>query len=133
MGSLYISSRLFLIRPWSPFIEQYISSIRSVPVWMIIRDLPIHLWNATGFARICSLVGTPIMTDTPTAMKTRMSFARVCVEIDSNCTFPSELPYQIDDKKYKVRVEYPWKPALCSLCKSFGHSSAKCGYNPAPK
>lgn len=73
------------------------------------------------------------MTDTPTTLKTRMSYARVCVEIDSTCTFPSEIPYQIDDKKYKVRVEYPWKHTLCSLCKSFGHSSAKCGSNPTPK
>lgn len=77
-----------------------------------VWDLPIHLWNTTGFARIGSLVGTPIMTDTPTAMKSSMSYARVCVEIDSTCTFPSELPYQIDDKKYKVRDEFPWKPPL---------------------
>ncbi|XP_026430013.1 uncharacterized protein LOC113326511 [Papaver somniferum] len=101
MGSLYVASRLFLVRPWSTLIEQHIGSLRSVPVWTIIRDFPIHLWNATGFARICSPVGTPIMTDTPTTMKTRMSFATVCVEIDSTCTFPSELSYQIDDKKYK--------------------------------
>ncbi|KAI3971173.1 hypothetical protein MKW92_025451 [Papaver armeniacum] len=113
--------------------ELQIDSISSVLIWMNLRGVPLHLWNATGFSRISSLVGKPIMTDAPTAMKTRMSFARVCVEIDANCSFPSKLPFQIDDMKYEVRAEYPWKPSACSHCKSFGHTSGKCISNPAPK
>lgn len=129
MDPVHIASKLFLIRPWSPFIEQQIGSISSVSIWMILRNVPLHLWNATVFSRITSLVGKPIMIDAPTAMKTRMAFARVCVEIEASCSFPATLPFQIDDKKYEVRAEYPWKPTACSHCKSFGHRSDKCIYS----
>lgn len=78
-------------------------------------------------------MGKPIMTDSQTAMKTRMSFARVCVEIAADCSFPTELPVKIDDIKLMVKVEYPWKPIACSHCKSFGHSSVKCIYSPTHK
>ncbi|XP_026445340.1 uncharacterized protein LOC113345910 [Papaver somniferum] len=100
---------------------------------MILRGVPLHLWNATGFSKIASLVGKLIMTDAPTAMKTRMSFARICVEIDAERKYPTKLPFRIDDKKYKVRAEYSWKPSSCCHCKSFGHLSHNCGSNSKPK
>lgn len=93
---------------------------------MILWDVPLHLWNATGFSRSASYVGKPIMTDTPTDMKIRMDYARICVEIDVNCSFPEELPFQIENEKFKVRAEYPWKPTSCSHCRSFAHSTARC-------
>ncbi|XP_026384718.1 uncharacterized protein LOC113280286 [Papaver somniferum] len=133
LGSVHIASKLFLIRAWSPFLEQQVGSLSSVPIWIILRDVSLHLWNEIGFSRITSLAGKPIMTDAPTAMKTRMAFARVCVEIDANCTFPTKLPFQIDDKKYEVRAEYPWKPTSCCHCKSFGHSNDKCAANQVRK
>lgn len=126
LGSVHLANKLFLILLWSPFSEQQIGSIKIVPVWMILWDVPLHLWNATGFSMSASYVGKPIMTDTPTAMKIRMDYARICVEIDVNCSFPEELPFQIENEKFKVRAEYPWKPTSCSHCKSFAHSTARC-------
>lgn len=55
------------------------------------------------------------------------------MEVDSNCAYPSILPFQIEDRKYEVRDEYPWKPTACSYCKSFDHPNDKCGSNPTPK
>lgn len=50
-------------------------------------------------SRIASLVGTPIVTDTPTALKTRMSYARILVEVAADCAFPTEFPIQVDTVK----------------------------------
>ncbi|XP_026385189.1 uncharacterized protein LOC113280825 [Papaver somniferum] len=113
--------------------EQKIESINIVPVWMILRGVPLHLWNATGFSKIASFVGKPIMTDTPTVMKTKMAFAKICVEIDADCKYPTKFPFRIDDKKYEVTAEYSWKPSSCCHCKNFGHLSHNCGSNSKSK
>ncbi|XP_026397787.1 uncharacterized protein LOC113293345 [Papaver somniferum] len=73
------------------------------------------------------------MTDSHTALKTRMNFARICVEVDTDCTYPAEIPYRIDNEKFVVRAEYPWKPPSCTHCKSFGHPSGKCKLAPKTK
>lgn len=91
LGSVHIRSKLFLIPPWTPFIEQQIGCIKFGPVWMILRDVPLHLWNATGFFKIASYVGKPIMADSPTTMKTRKAYARICVEIDAKCSCHEEI------------------------------------------
>lgn len=133
IGSVHIVSKLFLIRPWTPFIEQQIESIKTVPIWMILRGVPLHLWNASGFSKIASLVGKPILTDAPTALKTRLAFARIYVEVDADCKYPTKLPFRLDDKKYEVRAEYAWKPSSCFHCKTFGHLGHNCSSNKNPK
>lgn len=133
LGSVFIAKKLFLIRPWSIALEQNLDAITSFPVWMNLRKVPLYLWIELGLSRIASIVGTPIMTDTPTALKTRMSYARVLVEVAPDCEFPEELPILVDDVKLVVKAEYPWRPNACSHCKTFGHSDAKCSFIPKTK
>ncbi|XP_026383468.1 uncharacterized protein LOC113278965 [Papaver somniferum] len=93
---------------------------------MNLRKVPLYLWNELGLSKIASIVGTPIMTDTPTALKTRMSYVRVLVEVAADCGFPSNLHIQVDNENFIVKAEYSWKPDACSHYKNFGDSSAKC-------
>ncbi|PWA45058.1 zinc knuckle CX2CX4HX4C [Artemisia annua] len=62
----------------------------------------------------------------------RLGYARIFVEISAQ----KELVDYIDvlykskneDKQFvkKVKVEYDWRPPLCTTCKVFGHNSGKC-------
>ncbi|XP_026409193.1 uncharacterized protein LOC113304326 [Papaver somniferum] len=126
MGSVTILKKLFLIRPWQLFIEHSIQELKSVPVWMNLRKVPIHLWNAKGLSMIASGIGTPICSDKHTLERTRMSYARVCVEMDVTSDFPSFIPILFDGKELEISVEYTWKPPRCQACATFSHSSAKC-------
>ncbi|XP_026421346.1 uncharacterized protein LOC113317443 [Papaver somniferum] len=87
LGSVHIGSKLFLIRPWTPFIEQQLGCIKSVLVRMILRDIPLHLWNATGFSKIASYVGILIMRNSPTAIKTRMAYAEFVLRLIQGAHF----------------------------------------------
>ena len=60
-------------------------------------------------------------------LQTRLSFARICIEVDINCTFPKVALLDLGNGKYSsIRIEYPWVPQSCSHCKIFGHSQLKC-------
>lgn len=121
-----ILNSLFLIRPWQAFIEQDILEMKSVPVWMNLRNVPIHLWNEKGLGMIASVLGVPLISDLHTLNRTRMRYVRVCVEMEANNEFPDSIPVLYDGKEFNVSVEYTRKPPRCLDCVTFGHSSSKC-------
>ncbi|PWA45862.1 hypothetical protein CTI12_AA513870 [Artemisia annua] len=61
----------------------------------------------------------------------RLGYARVLVEVDAKRGLQIEIQYC--DKSNKtiavktVKVEYDWKPPMCTKCHVFGHSTKKCG------
>lgn len=76
-----------------------------------LRQVPLYMWNVVGLGMISSNIGVPIMMDKQTLNRTRMSYARMCVEITADCEFSSSIPLIIDGKDtVEVKVEYTWKP-----------------------
>ncbi|KAF5175150.1 hypothetical protein FRX31_035264, partial [Thalictrum thalictroides] len=58
---------------------------------------------------------------------TRTSYARVCVEIDTKCTYPDHATVVLDEQRtFKISFEYNWKPNKCSRCNIFGHNNQGC-------
>ncbi|KAG5541134.1 hypothetical protein RHGRI_021118 [Rhododendron griersonianum] len=58
-----------------------------------------------------------------TEATSRISYARICVEVDVQ----SVLPHSIDlitssGRLVKINVKYPWRPLKCVSCKVFGHT-----------
>lgn len=67
------------------------------------------------------------MTDECTKKKNRLRYARVCVEISFDCSFPSLVPLWIDGVHVMdLPVQYKWKPSKCIKCCSFGHNASYC-------
>ncbi|XP_026417025.1 uncharacterized protein LOC113312490 [Papaver somniferum] len=60
MGSMFISNRLFIIKPWSRKVEQEIAELKSLPVWMNFRNVPLFMWNNKGLSMIASYLVKPI-------------------------------------------------------------------------
>ncbi|PWA51114.1 Zinc knuckle CX2CX4HX4C [Artemisia annua] len=56
------------------------------------------------------------------------NFARVLVEIDAQKGLMESIDvcYKSLGKSMKLKVEYPWKPPICSTCKVFGHGDENC-------
>lgn len=79
---------------------------------------------------IASFLGKPLLADDITLKKTRLSFARIFVEIDLDFSFLSSIPSLIDGKfSFDLPVEYQWKPLKCENCKVFGHTIKNCTRN----
>lgn len=59
IGSVFISGRLFVIRPWHLFIEHSVQEMKTIPIWLNLYNIPTHLWNVKGISRIASVLGFP--------------------------------------------------------------------------
>ncbi|KAL5722840.1 hypothetical protein ACHQM5_006311 [Ranunculus cassubicifolius] len=130
IGSFHIASQLFHVQPWRPFIEADLHELKSIPIWVILHKYPSDMWDDLGFSQVASAIGKPMYPDKLTERKARTEFARVCVEVDTDCTYPEFVPVVIDGgKRLNISVEYKLKPPLCHLCKVFGHSQFKCPKN----
>ncbi|XP_026408126.1 uncharacterized protein LOC113303283 [Papaver somniferum] len=127
IGSMFISNRLFIVKPWSRTVEQEIVESKIVPVWMNFRNVPLFVWNNRGLSMIASFLGKPLMMDTQTLKKTRMRYARICVEVGVDCEFPESFTFTLGGKdRVEIKMEYSWKPPKCNDCAVFGHAQSQC-------
>ena len=102
-------------------------------------NIPLEYWINTCLSYIASVVRKPLHLDSLTENRTRLSFARICIEVDLNSEFPKAALLNLGNTKYTtVRIEYPWVPHSCSHCQVFGHKilhypfSKATNSNPVP-
>ncbi|KAL0359939.1 UNVERIFIED_CONTAM: hypothetical protein Sradi_3678400 [Sesamum radiatum] len=114
---------------WSPtFTPMQESSI--VPIWVSLPELPAHLIRKDVMFVIANIIGTPLQIDS-----SKLSKARVCVEIDLLKPLIQEVDLQICGETIVQKVEYEQVPLYCSLCQHVGHQGSECyskGNAPKP-
>ncbi|KAK3229882.1 hypothetical protein Dsin_001763 [Dipteronia sinensis] len=106
-GLLLFAGRMVILKKWHPRLILTKETYSKIPVWVKLFNIPHELWNEEGLSHIASAVEKPLYADSLTESMKRISYARVCIEIDA--TF-----------------EYQWKPKICTECKFFGHSITTC-------
>ncbi|KAF6170279.1 hypothetical protein GIB67_023655 [Kingdonia uniflora] len=77
MGNVHISNKCFMVRPWRPYIETETTMQQNVPVWILLRNIPGHLWNPDRLAELTSAIGVPLCLDKAIEEKTKQGYARV--------------------------------------------------------
>ena len=86
----------------------------------------------TCLGYIASAVGKPLHMDSLTENRTRLSFARICIEVDLSSKFPKTAHLNLGNGKCTtIRIEYPWVPHNCSHCQVFGHKISHCPVSKA--
>ncbi|KAF9621306.1 hypothetical protein IFM89_019392 [Coptis chinensis] len=124
LGSLFIASRVLVVRPWSESVEQQCSKIRSLSVW-VKMDLPKLLWTKKRIEFVGSILGGCM--DVATSKRERLSYARACVVVDTDFSFPSSTRVDLGKGvQVDIALDYNWVPKKCQICNTFGHSDAKC-------
>ncbi|KAL0344212.1 UNVERIFIED_CONTAM: hypothetical protein Sangu_1308600 [Sesamum angustifolium] len=121
----YLKGFSMRVFKWSPtFTLDQESSI--VPVWVSFPELPAHLFHKDAIFSIASIVGTPLQMADSTYNQSKLSRARVCIEIDLLKPLLEEFDIQIQDRKIIQKIEYEKIPHYCSLCKHVGHQALEC-------
>ncbi len=70
--------------------------------------------------------------DKATASRSRMQYAKVCVEVSAADVIPETLVLETGPElTVEIPVEVLWKPDQCSQCGVFGNSTTKCLKRPA--
>nr|GEU74728.1 hypothetical protein [Tanacetum cinerariifolium] len=84
-------------------------------------------WKATFYLNMRAWITTSMCEKS----YGRASFVRVLIEVDADKGFVDEVEiyYKKLGRTMKLRVEYPWRPPVCSHCKVFGHGNRRYGRN----
>ena len=136
-GPWYIAGKPIILRKWQPGLKFDKEAVKTIPVWCIFSYLPLELWTAEGFSRVASAIGRPIQVDRMTATRRRITYARICIEINAETEPIFELDVQYrnpitgGNESVKVNVEYQWTPSRCTKCLVFGHDCSKNNTKPA--
>ncbi|PKU74870.1 RNA exonuclease 1 [Dendrobium catenatum] len=129
-GVWFLLGKPFVLQKWHPKFKPKRENFATVPIWVKIHDLPLACWNSEGISRIASKIGVPLAADHLTEQKTRLTFARVCVLVDCNATYPDVIKVSLDGDIVELKVQYEWRPVPCDHCKSLVHYSSSCPQNP---
>ena len=132
-GAWYIAGRPIILRVWQPGMEMLNIQLTALPIWVKFYNIPLEYWTNTCLSYIASAVGKPLHMDSHTENRTRLSFARICIEIDLSSKLPKTASLNSGNGKYTtIRIEYPWLPQNCSNCQVFGHKLSQCHVSKAP-
>ncbi|XP_028111016.1 uncharacterized protein LOC114309476 [Camellia sinensis] len=99
---------------------------KTIPVWVKFFNVPLEYWDRDGLSRIASAVGVPLFMDQLTSSGSRISFARVCVDIPTTSAFPDSFALTSGDDSVPIHVEYQGVPSQCLHCQVFGHDTKTC-------
>ncbi|KAL2248287.1 UNVERIFIED_CONTAM: hypothetical protein Sindi_2681000 [Sesamum indicum] len=108
---------------WTPtFTPTQESSI--IPIWVCFPKLPAHLFRKETLFSVASMVSSSLQIDALTLNKSKLSQARVCVEIDLLRLIIEEFDLHINGVTIVQKVVFEHLPEYCSLCKHVGHKDS---------
>ncbi|KAK1307939.1 hypothetical protein QJS10_CPA09g00575 [Acorus calamus] len=126
-GPWLMSGRPIVLRQWTKDIRMEIERLESIPIWVRFPSLPLHMWGQRMLSKLASAIGTPLYSDMATAERSRIIYARVCIEVSAKTILPDFIRVRDGEELRIVQVEYEWKPIPCKACCTFGHTDAQCG------
>ncbi|XP_015168706.1 uncharacterized protein [Solanum tuberosum] len=122
-GTHHLLRRPIIMKPWVLEFNFKEEILTTIPLWVKIPNLPLNYWNSVVLSKIGSSVGKPLYADECTTQTSRISFARILMEVD--VTRPLTKVIKIQDPKGKIveqKVWYEWKPIFCQKCLQVGNS-----------
>ncbi|KAL7163729.1 hypothetical protein ACSBR2_039783 [Camellia fascicularis] len=125
-GPWYVGEFFLILKQWHRMMKLSKEDKKSILVWVKFYNIPLEYWDGDGLSRIASAVGVPLFMDQPTSSGSRISFARVCVNIQADSIFPDNFVITSGDESISIRVEYQGVPSKCVHCNVFGHDTKTC-------
>ncbi|XP_058745733.1 uncharacterized protein LOC131618551 [Vicia villosa] len=122
-GPYTIFRKPMFLHEWKANFKFKEDVIRTVPIWVMLHQLPLVYWGENSIGKIASFLGRPITTDECTAKKKRVSYARILIEIDITTELKESITIRDPrGNKFSQPVEYEWKPLFCKSCGKVGHN-----------
>ncbi|GJR93137.1 putative reverse transcriptase domain-containing protein [Tanacetum coccineum] len=125
-GLWFIRNNPLILKKWHPDENLLKEDVSIVPDWVELHGVPVTAFSEDGLSVIATKLGTPVMLDSYTSdmfMQSwgRSSYARVMIELRADLELKDNIvvamPKITMEGHYtcNVRVEYEWKPPMCSF------------------
>ncbi|TMW83456.1 hypothetical protein EJD97_001640 [Solanum chilense] len=89
-GPYTISNRPIILKQWSPDFNFGNEFLTEIPLWVNFPKLPLNCWGAGSLSRIASAIGVPLFADECTTKHTRISYARMLIEVNVTKSIPQK-------------------------------------------
>lgn len=130
-GLWSIDGSSMFVAPWTPGFTPSKPALKSAPVWIELRKVPLEFYNPKSLSHIASLVGNPICLHKETIVMTNFEVVKVFTEISLLSHLPETVCAQFESGEIRrVEVSCPHLPPVCKLCNEPGHSSKRCSKAP---
>ncbi|KAJ8569877.1 hypothetical protein K7X08_006454 [Anisodus acutangulus] len=130
-GPYTINYKPMILKPWTPALNLSAEFLTEIPLWVKFPNIPMGCWGSDSLSRIASAIGAPLFADECTTKQSRITFARMLVQVDVTKPLPTEInvmdPF---DREFEQAIEYNWKPQFCDKCLKIGHV---CPAQPEPE
>ncbi|XP_050217476.1 uncharacterized protein LOC126668314 [Mercurialis annua] len=126
-GPIFFDKRPLAMKEWHRRMRFEVDEMIKIPIWVQFHKLPWEFWTPSMLGKMASMCGRPMYTDQCTSDLTRLSYARVLVEMEIFGEFPAEIILE-DERgvQFNQKVAYEWRPPACSRCKAMGHTISDC-------
>lgn len=128
-GTWYFGNKPLLVKAWGVD-----GKIKKNPLWVKFSRVPDCYWTQKGLSHLASVIGEPTGADEMTSRLEILPFAKLCVKYKVGNELPDKIevetliPGTEIKKLQEVIVQYPFKPLVCSACKSLGHLVGACPF-----
>ncbi|XP_039017567.1 uncharacterized protein LOC120148544 [Hibiscus syriacus] len=113
-GPWHVFNKPLILRIWEANMQKLDFDFAHLPIWIHLYNVPLELYTQDGLSSIASALGKPISMDSFTASKTRLHFAKVCVE-------GNQSPWTLS-----LLLKLDCTLLNCKKCAKFGHSDKNC-------
>ncbi|XP_070007969.1 uncharacterized protein [Nicotiana sylvestris] len=106
-----------ILKSWTKDFDLYNEVLKTIPLWVSFPNLPLNSWGRLTLSRIARGLGTPLYADECTSNASRISYARVLIEMDISKKLPKCIKIQYPSgKEFEQMVEYDWVLQYCKKC-----------------
>jgi hypothetical protein len=127
-GPYLVYGRPLILRLMIEYFDFSHEEMSRVPVWVKFLNLPLKCWSSpTCLSKIASVLGKPIQCDKLTSNLSRLSYARVLIEID----LLEDLQHTVDvflpnGFTPHQKVVFETLSKFCNHCHVLGHTHLRC-------
>lgn len=127
---LIIKGKPFIVTSWSVGIDGIRERILSILVKATFTDIPSVLQSLIDLNPPASLIKNFKCFDANTVAHKNLLYVGALIEITLNNPLPSKLKLRIvEGHAVDIKVNYSWKPDICSIYHSFDHTMENCYKN----
>nr|XP_016491403.1 PREDICTED: uncharacterized protein LOC107811065 [Nicotiana tabacum] len=106
-GPYTINNRPIILKQWTPDFDFKAEFLIEIPL-------------------MASTLGNPLFADGCTTKMTRVSYARIIIEVNVTKALPNEITVKDPSgRQFQSAIEFEWKPVFCAKCLNLGHNCAK--------
>uniref|UniRef100_A0A2K1Y9R9 DUF4283 domain-containing protein n=1 Tax=Populus trichocarpa TaxID=3694 RepID=A0A2K1Y9R9_POPTR len=126
-GPYFVFGRPLILKVMPEFFDFQASDMTKLPTWVKLPNLPLRCWTPLCLSKLAGMIGKPIHCDVPTANMTRLSYARILIEVDLLQELLDAIQVVLPNgTPFSQQVTYESLPRFCKRCRVIGHSANTC-------